>query len=143
MLSDVISLYDSEISYVDFHIGELIRRFSLDKDTLLIITSDHGEEFLEHDGLGHGNNLHRETTLVPLIVKLPENSKKKTVEKYVNLIDIMPSILNIINVDSPHQTSGKSFWEGDGILLWLKKIVSRKNSADYNFIELDRYFIMM
>lgn len=39
--------YDSEINYVDSYVGELIQNFDLDKNTLLIITSDHGEQFLE------------------------------------------------------------------------------------------------
>ena len=48
-LADLIALYDSEISYVDFYIGKLMERFAFESDTLIIITSDHGEEFLEHD----------------------------------------------------------------------------------------------
>ena len=47
-LSNLIALYDSEINYVDSHVGELIQKFELEKNTLLIIASDHGEEFLEH-----------------------------------------------------------------------------------------------
>lgn len=135
----LIALYDSEINYVDSFVGKLINKFGLDKDTLLIITSDHGEEFLEHGKLGHGKNLYQETTRVPLIVKVPQNPKKKTVEKYVNLIDIMPSILHAINVDSPsEQILGKSFLETQGVFLWLKKVVSRNDPSDYNLLELDR-----
>ena len=50
-LSNLIALYDSEINYVDSHIGRLIKKLELDNDTFIIITSDHGEEFLEHGGL--------------------------------------------------------------------------------------------
>jgi len=48
-LSTLIALYDSEINFVDNYIGQLIQRFELDKNTLVIITADHGEEFLEHN----------------------------------------------------------------------------------------------
>jgi len=44
-LSNLIALYDSEINFVDFHVGELIQKLDLDKGTLIIITSDHGEDF--------------------------------------------------------------------------------------------------
>ena len=46
-LSNLVALYDSEINFVDSYIGELIKRFEFDKNTLLIITADHGEEFLK------------------------------------------------------------------------------------------------
>ena len=78
--------YDSEINYVDFHIGEIIRNFEFDKNTLLIITSDHGEEFFEHGFSGHGRNLYQEKLHIPLIVKLPFTLRKT-------------------NSDSPHQSN--------------------------------------
>jgi arylsulfatase A-like enzyme len=140
LLSNLVALYDSEINYVDFHLGKLIKKFELNKNTLLIITSDHGEEFLEHDQLGHGNNLHQETTAIPLIIKLPYNSNRKTVERHVNLIDIMPTILDMINVNAPGQTLGKTVWERKGFLLWLREIVSRNEPRDFNFLELDKKF---
>jgi len=107
--SNYTALYDSEINFVDSYVGELIQKFELDKNTLIIITADHGEEFLEHGKVGHGYNLYKETINVPLIIKLPNNSRKKTVEKYVNLIDIMPTILHLLNINTPKQTLGESF----------------------------------
>jgi arylsulfatase A-like enzyme len=65
-LTNLIALYDSEINFVDFYVGELIQKLDLDKDTLIIVTSDHGEEFLEHKCLTHGNNLYKETIHTPL-----------------------------------------------------------------------------
>ena len=130
MLSNLVALYDSEIHYVDSHLGELIREFDLDKNTLIIISSDHGEEFLDHGQLGHGNNVHRETINIPLIVKLPNSSEKKTVEKYVNLIDIMPTILESVDASLPEQILGKSFWKNEGTVL-------ENSTSHYNFSELD------
>ena len=140
--ANLIALYDSEISYVDSHIGKLMGKFSLESDALIIITSDHGEEFLEHDNIGHGNNLHHETVSVPLIVKKPYSSKKKTVEQYVNLLDIMPTVLDLIKVNFPEQTLGKSFLAREGTLGWLKKIISGNDTPKYHFSELDRHYFM-
>ncbi len=66
-------LYDSEIRYLDYHLG---RFFSALKDmdiydkSLIIFTSDHGEEFGEHGGWGHGKALYRESVFVPLMIQL-------------------------------------------------------------------------
>ncbi|KPJ58761.1 MAG: hypothetical protein AMJ42_02660, partial [Deltaproteobacteria bacterium DG_8] len=136
-LSNLVALYDSEINYVDSHVGELIRKFELDNNALIIITSDHGEGFLEHGQLGHGNNLYQETIHIPLIVKLPNSIKKEIVKKYVNLVDIMPTILHILDVNPPEQTLGKAFLEKKGSLFWLKKKLLRKDGVEYNFSELD------
>jgi len=135
-LSNLIALYDSEINYVDFHLGKLIQKFELDKNTLVIITSEHGEEFLEHGHLCHGKNLHQETIHIPLIVKLPNSTKKEIVDKYVNLVDIMPTILHILNINPPEQTLGKSFWKKGDLLFRLKETLLRKDTSEYNFAEL-------
>lgn len=137
-LFNLVALYDSEINFVDSYVGELIQKFELDKKTLIIITSDHGEEFLEHGNLDHGNNLYQETIHVPLIIKLPHSIAKDTVEQSVNLIDVMPSILHFLNVDSPKQTLGKSFWEKEDLLSAVpEKLLRREELTNYNFSELD------
>ena len=92
-LSNLIALYDSEINYVDSHVGQLIQKFELDKNTLIIITSDHGEEFLEHGFIGHAWNLYQETILVPLIIKLPYSSDKRSIDKSINLLERLPKSL--------------------------------------------------
>ena len=136
-LSNFIALYDSEINFVDFYIGELIQEFELYKNTLIIITSDHGIGFLEHGYIAHGNTLYQEAIHIPLIIKLPDSSKKETVNKQVSLVDIMPSILQILNIDQPEQTVGKSFWKKKGLLSLVKKILLRKDIPGHNFAELD------
>lgn len=128
-LSNFIALYDSEINFVDSYIGELIQKFELDKNTLIIITSDHGIGFLEHGYIAHGNTLYQEAIHIPLIIKLPDSSKKETVNKQVSLVDIMPSILQILNIDPLEQTLGKSFWKKKKLLI--------KDTSDYSFSELD------
>jgi arylsulfatase len=137
-LSNLIALYDSEINYVDFHMGELINNFELDKNSLMIITSDHGEEFLEHGRLSHAHNLFRETINIPLVVKLPKSRTKKVVERNVNLIDIMPTILHLLGIESPKNIVGKSLLEEEKIFLWRDEI-SLMQDPDYDFAELNRH----
>ena len=134
------ALYDSEINYVDVSIGALIEELKLDT-TFLIITSDHGEEFLEHGQLGHGNNVHRETLHIPLIIKLPYKNEKKIVEKHVNLIDIMPTILQTTNINPPEHILGKSSLEKKTFFAWLKRVL-KDEKPGYSFSELDRRLIL-
>ena len=142
-VSNLIALYDSEVNFVDSHVGALIEKFELDKNTLVIITSDHGEEFLEHNHLGHGKNLFQETIHIPLIVKLPYSVNKETIETHVNLIDIMPSILQMINITVPDQALGRNFREKEGPFVWLQKIALRRDvPSDYSFSELDTKHIL-
>ena len=138
ILSNLIALYDSEINFVDSYIGQLIHKFELDKNTLIIITADHGEEFLDHGYFGHGHNLYQETIHIPLIIKLPDGTKKETINNHVNLIDVMPTILDMLSIDPPKQTLGKSLVKKKGLLSWLKELLSRKDSSDYTFSELTR-----
>jgi arylsulfatase A-like enzyme len=69
-----IDSYDGCLSYLDAQLGELVAelvRRGLDKNTLIIVTSDHGEAFGNHDLFGHGNSLYMETLRVPLIFYWP------------------------------------------------------------------------
>ena len=95
-------LYDSEIRYLDYHLG---RFFSALKDmdiydkSLIIFTSDHGEEFGEHGGWGHGKALYRESVFVPLIVKLPYQKKAVQEDRWTAQgIDIFPTILELSGI---------------------------------------------
>jgi arylsulfatase A-like enzyme len=91
-------LYDAEVRYVDKAlVGPLIdalRETGLYDRTLLIVTSDHGEEFYEHGAWTHGPDLYDESLKVPLVVKFPRSQfAGKRVDSIVRLTDIMPTIL--------------------------------------------------
>jgi arylsulfatase A-like enzyme len=142
MLSKVLALYDSEINYVDSYLGELIERFELDNNTLLIITSDHGEQFMEHGSVGHSIALYKEELHVPLIIKFPEASIKGSVERQVSLLDVMPTILNLLGIDQPGQTAGSPLLENAGIRARLKEFLSGRQASPYHFAELDSHAIL-
>jgi len=140
-LSNLVALYDSEINYVDLHLGEIIDELKLDKNSLVIITSDHGEEFLEHGRFSHAHNLYGETINIPLIVMLPNSKTKKVIERTVNLIDIMPTILHLLGIEPPEYIAGESFLEQKQVFSWREEI-SKEQGADYDFAELDRHDIL-
>ena len=91
-------LYLGEVRYADENVGVLLdflRRTGLYDDSLIILTSDHGEEFWEHGGFEHGHALYDEVIGVPLIVKLPQSSAKSTVSQRVSTQLIMPTVLDL------------------------------------------------
>lgn len=107
-----ISLYDGEICFIDENINQLFEKLKYlgiyDK-TLIIITADHGEAFGEHKNYGHGETIYQEEIRVPLIVKYTECIPKGVAIKTpVKSIDIMPTVLNILNVHYNGDLDGKS-----------------------------------
>jgi arylsulfatase A-like enzyme len=94
-------LYDSEIVYWDEHFAALLEELSargaLD-DTILLVTSDHGESFAEHGMLGHGRDLHRELIHVPLVL-LNSGEAPGRRDELVSLLDIAPTLLRLAGVD--------------------------------------------
>lgn len=94
------ALYDGGIAYTDHHINQLLiylKKEGLFDNTLIIITSDHGEEFMEHGKMLH-DQLFSETTKVPLIIKLPHSNVHKRIHEFSGIIDIMPTILDIAGI---------------------------------------------
>ena len=92
--------YDEELLALDARLGELfeeLRARGLWDETLVILTSDHGEEFFEHGGMGHGTSLYDELIAVPLIVKPPTSWGAATgvdIDALVELRDLAPTILD-------------------------------------------------
>jgi arylsulfatase A-like enzyme len=104
-LARLIALYDGEIAFTDEHLGRLVDALGglgvLD-DTLVIVTSDHGDEFLEHGQLGHRHNLYDETLLVPLVVRHPPRvAKGAVVDEQVRLMDVPVTILALTETRAP------------------------------------------
>lgn len=113
---DVVkSWYDGCISYLDYRIGELINYLGeqgeLD-NTLLIITSDHGENFGEHGLASHQFCLYDSLLHVPLIMVYPDIIPKgRKISSLVSTVDIFPSILDILNIEGfQNNIQGKSLF---------------------------------
>ncbi len=103
---DRVSRYDSEINFVDSYIEKLYKEFQWDKNTLLIITSDHGEGLWDHGHMDHGQSLYLEEIEVPLLIIYPEIREKKVIYTNVSTIDILPTIRGILNLNSSSQDEG-------------------------------------
>ncbi|MFB0517887.1 MAG: sulfatase [Acidobacteriota bacterium] len=98
------AMYDGSVLEADRYVQKLLDKLSslnLLKNTVIIITSDHGEEFWEHYPLGamHGQSLYQEMLHVPLIIYLPHiKSPQKVIKTPVSLIDLFPTVLDLAGV---------------------------------------------
>ncbi len=104
-------LYDAEVAAVDAEIGLLFEgleaRGRLAK-ALVIVTADHGEEFLEHGKFGHGYNLFNTTVHVPLIIAGPGVPAGRVITDPVSLIDVAPTVLDLLGLDREPRFEGRS-----------------------------------
>ncbi|MEJ2723005.1 MAG: sulfatase, partial [bacterium] len=104
-----IDRYDQEIAHTDYHIGRLLAalgRRGLDDNTVVIFTSDHGEEFGEHGGHYH-YTLHPEVLLTPLVVKAPMLEPAEN-HAAVEQIDFLPTVLGLLGIDAGVDLPGRN-----------------------------------
>ena len=100
-------MYDGEVLAADEIIGnitKIIRNRIGFNQSFIVLTSDHGEEFWDHNMYEHGHSLHREVIHVPLILVSPLLPKGMQISRYVRTIDIFPTILNLAQIDIPSKT---------------------------------------
>ncbi|MFH1278059.1 MAG: sulfatase [Candidatus Eisenbacteria bacterium] len=103
----LVALYDSEIRFLDGKIGELLEtmeRRGLLENTLVIVTADHGEEFLDHGLLRHGFQLYEETVRIPLVIGgpgLPGEFRGARRGEGAGLVDVAPTILAACGLGAP------------------------------------------
>ena len=117
----IIDTYDAELRSADDAVGDLIaalREKGLYDNTMIVVTSDHGEEFGEHGMMGwHSHTLHDELLLVPLIVKYPQSRNRGLVMPFqVRGIDIAPTVLSALGIEIPMDFDGadlEPFLSGD------------------------------
>ncbi len=110
-LEHVKALYDEELLYSDARFGrflEALQERGLLERTHFFVTSDHGEEFLQHGHWEHGLNLHNEQTRIPLIAHGPTFASGVRVDAPVQLFDLMPTILDMFDLPAPYPLAGKS-----------------------------------
>ncbi len=105
--------YQGEIAFMDFHIGRLLdwlRSHDLSSKTLVIAVADHGESLGEHGFLWHSLLLYDSIMRVPLIVSLPGRlPQAASRDAVVGLVDILPTILDLMGWSIPAEVSGQSF----------------------------------
>jgi len=108
----LFSRYLGNVKYTDQKIGEVLntlKEINLYDNTLIIFSSDHGEEFWEHGRLDHGQSAYEEVLRVPLIISLPKVlSKGVRVSQLLQLIDITPTIFGLCGINPNSPLQGKS-----------------------------------
>jgi arylsulfatase A-like enzyme/Flp pilus assembly protein TadD len=105
-------LYDGEIAYADSALGNFLnylRRRGWYDQGIIVVVGDHGEGLGEHGEETHGIFLYDSTTHVPLIIKLRHNQDTgKVVDAQVRSMDILPTVLDLLNIPAPAKLDGES-----------------------------------
>ncbi len=105
------ALYDREVAYVDRQLGRLldaVDRLDLTRETLVVLLSDHGEEFWDHGGVEHGQTFFDEVLRVPLVIAGPDVPGGLRVRDVVSLADVTPTILDLVGLPGLAGTQGMS-----------------------------------
>ena len=130
-----IALYDGSIRYMDAQIGRMLdwlERRGLADETLVVVLSDHGEEFWEHAelerehyddprgiyGVGHGHTLFEEQLRLFLLIAGPGVPEDRILPTQVRAIDLAPTLFESARLDPPSGVEGKSLipvWEGQDL----------------------------
>lgn len=110
------ALYDNEIRYVDEFVGQFVntlKRMDIYEDTLIVLTSDHGDELLEHGMMTHAMSLYEPEIHVPLIVTYPKVVPQGVrVSRIVRTIDIFPTVLDVGRIEVSEQVEEQLQGEG-------------------------------
>lgn len=109
---DIVALYDGEIRYVDDQLRRLmdyLKSNRLYENSVIVLMADHGEGFLDHSLMDHGNSMYQELLHVPLIIKLPGNRySNMRMKQTVRLIDVLPTLLDYAGLKSSALMQGQS-----------------------------------
>ncbi len=111
-IEHLIALYDGEISYWDYHLGVMLQRLDnmgvLD-NSIIVVTSDHGQMFGEHGKWVHRNSLYEEVLRVPLLISYPGSpGVGKVIDTPVHMMDITPTLLDMVGITVPAHMDGQS-----------------------------------
>ncbi len=101
----ILNLYDGELAYADHWVGRLIeflKERGLYEETLIVVTSDHGEFFGEHRLLNHGVGVYEGGLRIPILIKYPLGAHAgEVIEERVSMIDIFATVLDVLRLGDP------------------------------------------
>jgi arylsulfatase len=110
-LAHLVDLYDDEIAYFDRRFGELLEMLEdrgLRDDTLIVLASDHGEDFLEHGQMKHCQSVFDSQVKTPLVMEIPGIEPRRLAVDAMNL-DVVPTLLDWLGIDpAPFGLEGRS-----------------------------------
>ena len=105
-----LDAYDSEIAYCDHEIGRVLDRLDalgLADNTVVVVFSDHGEAFGEHNLRYHGTGLYEHQVRVPLIIRIPSLTPQR-LQAWVGLSDLLPTTMALLGAKDPYRRLGRS-----------------------------------
>jgi arylsulfatase A-like enzyme len=104
--------YDGSIRAADVELGRVLEKLDelgIAEDTLVVFVSDHGEEFFDHDGTFHEDNVYGELVNVPLLLRWPRGIPEgHVVDETVPLLDLAPTVLDLAGISVPERMQGES-----------------------------------
>jgi arylsulfatase A-like enzyme len=140
-LSDLVALYDAEIAGNDRALGNFLNRLKElghYDDTLLILSSDHGEEFYEHGAWTHRLSLHSEVLEVPLILRFPGDWRAGLrIGETAQHVDLLPTVLDYLGLPIPNELAGRSLL---GLIEAKDNIASRRPAFSHLSIAHGPFF---
>lgn len=111
---NIVALYDGEIKYTDVFfvqpILDKLKELGLYEKSLIILTSDHGEEFFDHEAWLHDHSVYEESIKIPLLVKFPDAERKGRIDNIVRITDIFPTILDQMKIKTDQLFDGVSLF---------------------------------
>jgi len=146
--------YDNALRYVDAQVGQIIDFIETNnktENTIIVITSDHGEDLQKRHGIGgHGNSIYNEELIVPAVFFLP-GIEHQIIEEPVSHIDFVPTIIDILGYEIPKEFQGEVMKKGRpifsitqankyliGMILNNTKIIVDMNREILEIYELDK-----
>lgn len=114
-IEHLAALYDGEIRYWDNQFSillESLKELNILNKTIIVITSDHGEEFLEHGKLKHRIQLYDETIKVPLVIWFPDIIEGKRIPEQVETVAIYATLCKMLGIEIPKDIQGESLLPG-------------------------------
>jgi arylsulfatase A-like enzyme len=138
-ITHLIDLYDAGIRQLDDQLKilfDFLKKDALLEKTFLIITSDHGEEFLEHGNILHSQTHYQEAIHIPLIICGPGIPRSKRLKNVVSLVDVVPTVLSLLGIPKPSTLSSfdlSPLWQKNSYKFPKRSIFSeadKKNVKD-------------
>ncbi|AKJ07647.1 Choline-sulfatase [Archangium gephyra] len=159
-LEVVLNRYDNALEYVDAQVGRLMSHLEASgqlEDTLIILSSDHGEHFYESGRITHGKSLSDIQLRVPLLMHWPRRVASRDVAVPLSQLDVMPTVLELLGL-APHPSfQGRPLTElerpgasapgifftlhglrlGDGVVCWPWKLTLDRSAQHYELYNLE------
>jgi arylsulfatase A-like enzyme len=132
-LDHILALYDGEIRFTDMHVGKILDRLrekNLLDSTVLMILSDHGDEFFEHGNKGHHRTVYDEVLRIPFVIRLPNaENAGRVIEDQVSTLDVFPTLLDGAGITPPSDA------EGESLIGWIGGAKSTRDAVYADFYD--------